>query len=174
MTCESAGHPVHPRYLNGSVFRCGERGRGRGWDDVLPFFTETLNDDRGHHSSRTGSIQRPRIEDVHTLHFPENFEPLETGRLLVVRRHGARYGTGTDEIFLRLDLCWLSISICFAGNYNIEGRRYTVKCLNLAHNVLGLVGVPTDHGRSQSPPRRERQHDTGRSCAPKSECESAL
>lgn len=89
----------------------GSGGGGGGRVDVLPFFTETLNDDRGHHSSRTGSIQRPRIEDVHTLHFPENFESLETSRLFIVRRDGARYGTGTDEIFLRLDLYWLSIHL---------------------------------------------------------------
>lgn len=94
-----------------------ESGGGGGGvvDDVLPFFTETLNDDRGYHSSRTGSIQRPRIEDIHTLHFPENFESLETSRLFVVRRDGARDGTGTDEIFLRLNLYWLLISVCFEG-----------------------------------------------------------
>lgn len=105
------------------------RGAGAGVDDVLPFFTETLDDDRGHHSSRTGSIQRPRIENVYTLHFPENFESLETSRLFVVCRDGARDSTGTDEIFLSLDLYLLSISVCFGGNYILRAGSIPLNVL---------------------------------------------
>lgn len=82
---------------------------------MSPFFTETLNNDWGLHSSPAGSIQWPCIKDIYTLHFAEDFESLKTSRLFIVGRDGAGVATGTDKILLGLDLYLVPISGCFGG-----------------------------------------------------------
>lgn len=49
-------------------------------------------------------VERAHVEDVDAVHLAEDFETLETGRLLEVGGDGAGLGTGTEEVGLRLDL----------------------------------------------------------------------
>lgn len=55
------------------------------------------------------SIKRAHVEDVDTLHLSENFETLETGRLLEVGRDLTGEGTRTEEIGRGLHLCNVTI-----------------------------------------------------------------
>ena len=51
-----------------------------------------------------GSIQRPHVEDVNSLHLSDKLETLETGGLLKVGRDGAGLRTGREEVLFGLDL----------------------------------------------------------------------
>jgi len=57
--------------------------------------------------SRTfaGSVQWLHIENVNALHLPQNFESLQTSRLLQVRGNRANCCSGANEVRLVLDLC---------------------------------------------------------------------
>lgn len=57
----------------------------------------------------TAGIQRPHVEDINPLHFPQNLNTLETSRLLEIGGDGTGLGTLGEEIILILDLC-ISIS----------------------------------------------------------------
>lgn len=49
-------------------------------------------------------IKRAHVEDVNALHLAENFETLETSRLLDIGRDGAGGGTGAEKVVNGLDL----------------------------------------------------------------------
>lgn len=53
----------------------------------------------------TAGIQRPHVEDVNPLHFPQNLNTLETSRLLEIGGDGAGLGTLGEEVVSTLDLC---------------------------------------------------------------------
>lgn len=50
-------------------------------------------------------IQRPHVENVIALHLAQQFQTLQTGRLVEIRRDGAGLGTRSEQIVLSLDLC---------------------------------------------------------------------
>ena len=50
-------------------------------------------------------IQWPHIEDVYTLHLPENLQTLEPGRLFEIAGDGAGRGTGREEVGFGGNLC---------------------------------------------------------------------
>lgn len=63
-----------------------------------------------HHSRKvfctfSASIQRFHVEDVNALHFAENFETFEAGRLVKVGGDGAGFGAGGKEVIHCSDIC---------------------------------------------------------------------
>lgn len=86
--------------------------------EVLPLFTETLDDDWVIHGPPARSVQWLHVENVYTIHFPENFETLKTSRLLVVCRHGTRGGTRGEEVPLGPDLYPYPSIFVFRGKYS--------------------------------------------------------
>lgn len=63
------------------------------------------HDDRVVEGAPTRSVQRPHVEDVHSLHLSEDFETLDTGGLLEVGGDGARGSTRADKVVDVLDVC---------------------------------------------------------------------
>lgn len=57
------------------------------------------------HGSLTACVEGSHIENVNTLHLSEDLQTLKTGGLLEIGRDGAGLATGSDEIFVGLDLC---------------------------------------------------------------------
>jgi len=55
--------------------------------------------------TETAGIEGPHVEDVDALHLSEDFETLETGRLLGVGRDGTGLSTLGDEVLHGLDRC---------------------------------------------------------------------
>jgi hypothetical protein len=53
--------------------------------------------------TETAGVQWPHVEDVDTLHLSENFETLETGRLLSIGGNGTGLRTRGQKILLGLD-----------------------------------------------------------------------
>lgn len=53
----------------------------------------------------SGSIKRPHVEDVNTLHLSDKFETLKTGSLLNIGRDGTGFGTRGNQVFFGLDFC---------------------------------------------------------------------
>lgn len=62
---------------------------------------------RGGRDSLTGTarVERPHVEDVNPLHFPQNLNTLETSGLLEIGGDGAGLGSLGEEVVLILDLC---------------------------------------------------------------------
>ena len=50
------------------------------------------------------SVERLHVEDVDALHFTQDLETLETGRLFQICRDGAGRGAGGEEVGFALDL----------------------------------------------------------------------
>lgn len=57
------------------------------------------------HRALAAGIEGAHVENVDTLHLSEDFETLETSRLLEVGRDGAGLGTRSQQVVLSLDLC---------------------------------------------------------------------
>jgi hypothetical protein len=53
----------------------------------------------------TAGIERPHVEDVNPVHFPQNLNTLETSGLLEIGGDGAGLGTLGEKIILILYLC---------------------------------------------------------------------
>ena len=51
------------------------------------------------------SIQRPHVKDIDPLHLAHNFQALETGRLLDIRRHGTGLRAWGHEVLFAGDFC---------------------------------------------------------------------
>jgi hypothetical protein len=51
------------------------------------------------------SVQRLHIEDINALHFPQDFQSLQTRRLLKIGGDSPYCRARTDEVCLALDLC---------------------------------------------------------------------
>lgn len=62
------------------------------------------DEDRVLDGSKARGVQRPHIKDVNALHLAENFETLETSRLLNVGGNGAVGSTGAPQVVNVLDL----------------------------------------------------------------------
>jgi hypothetical protein len=61
--------------------------------------------------TKTAGVEGPHVEDVDALHLSEDFEALETGRLLGVGGDGTGLSTLGDEVLHGLDRCALSAMI---------------------------------------------------------------
>lgn len=79
-------------------------GRVAGAAEVL-LFTSRADTDGILHRALTAGIKWSHVEDVDTLHLSEDFETLETSRLLEVGRDGAGLGTRCKQVFVSLYLC---------------------------------------------------------------------
>lgn len=53
----------------------------------------------------TARIQRPHVEDIHALHLSEDFQSLETSRLLEIGGNGTGLGARWEKVVLGLDAC---------------------------------------------------------------------
>ena len=97
-------------------------GRGAGAADVL-LITSRADHDGLVHRSKAAGIEGVHVENVDALHLSENFETLETSGLLQVGRDGTRLGTGTVEIFLRLDFCIMQTMTILVSSWSfiLEG-----------------------------------------------------
>lgn len=72
-------------------------------------------------------IKRAHVEDVNALHLAENFETLETSRLLDIGRDGAGGGTGAEKVVNGLDLCVCRDSVSallFSSSHLFDLPRY--------------------------------------------------
>jgi hypothetical protein len=58
--------------------------------------------------TKTAGVEGPHVEDIDALHLSEDFETLETGRLLGVGGNGTGLSTLGDEVLHGLDRCTAS------------------------------------------------------------------
>lgn len=65
--------------------------------------TSRLDHDGVVDGSFSRSIERSHIEDIYTVHLAENFQSLQTSRLLEIGRDGSGGGTGSEQVFLGLN-----------------------------------------------------------------------
>jgi hypothetical protein len=89
-------------------------GREAGATGVL-LLTGRVDDDGVLHGTDAAGIQRLHVEDIDTLHLSENFEALETGRLLGIGGNGTRLRTRGQKVVVRLDLVKLLEAVEDAG-----------------------------------------------------------
>lgn len=56
-------------------------------------------------------MERRHVKDINALHLSEDFQSFQTSGLFEIGGDGSRFGARRKEIFLRLDLCNVHISM---------------------------------------------------------------
>lgn len=92
-----------------------------------------------------GSIQWLHVEDINALHLSQDFETLESGRLLEIGGDGPWRSTGANEIFFGLDFCILLSrqllhSHCTPRVLTIHSKRKLNGSMKRAFKLLDLSG----------------------------------
>lgn len=100
------------------------------------------------HGSQAGGVQRAHVENVNTLHLAQNFQTLQTGRLLEVGGDSAGSGTRAEQIFASLDLCTIDtmlaafLSSRFDRGYEVGVRNRRDARVKVLYDPIFFSATP--------------------------------